>query len=1002
MVYPSLKKMGKARTRREGNYASSNCPPRTDVTNLELGLTLLPGSQTKRRDSTIFKQVASNDRRAHGKSDLNQVQDDWPPIGHINEPRSRFTSPYIARESQQGSQTPISFAAARQFDEENDAVNRGALPRNNFFAARASNAVINIVSCRRLSSPSLLTGLENIRTGEIENEGHKGNDGSQSYSSLIRQSKWRKVEHRGCANHNARSYISRTFQTRENSSNLGTFQVLGRLDICKDVHHNDVDVPSLHNSAVHRPRPCQYRGGKLQPRTLSAGSGNERVEIEGLGQNDVVKTRSQSCNHWRGRYPKARGWSIVNEGEGLEVEINDRSDGLLSPSSPSSRECERYMIDNYNGSSHPEPDRGQGEKLTYSIEAVPDGMEVFASRLRGEREITPPVSPRGHWRCSNNSTNSTNSAWKESLLKSISPKRPDVFDSRLPGISSHLMLNFERRNERTLVLNSNFDDENLLLSSSPTSSSPSLSSLSSSSSSPSLHHILSAPKVPFKSTFQRRASISTTSVQNSYGFSILAGSRKRSASLPGICLIQHSAAMDYEGYALDGVTNATNIRSHPENITARVLGFFDTFPLEDAVHQNNPMDVLYAQSVDEVKRLKARVQELERANSTLSENAKRCNWEIHEIRMQSERHYRQVFENLQSKTKELEHQKAETQLWRHRTERLDALSRQSGPKRSSAAAVFETMSRFSAEGNFISQPILPSKGPVIAGATETNTDVQFTPDAPSFLLSPEAVSQAPAAPIQARVVADSTGTSTATAIDLTIDGSPGTSSILSVSPAFFSSGSSSKAGGLDSLEELRQRVKHNAGWMGEAHPWKRVKRPAACGPDMEYATKRIRLDTAVSAQSASAATEEAAKTAAEKKSVQGQVHRTKVKAKEMQREEEQEQREREREAKLQDNKRMQDLAAGEMTKERAKRERMLAVEGRARKREEQQLRLRIQEEALEAPPSDEDSLADLFEASDNMELFRPDEGQVDGDGEEEDDGLEAELEAAMAEQAERG
>lgn len=979
MAYPSLKKMGKARARREGNYASSNCPSREDITNLGLGLTLLPGSQTQPRGSTIVEQVVP--KGAPSKNDSNQEQDGWSQTGHRNEPRpSRITSPSLARDSQRRSQALVRPAVTRGSDEENEVGNRGALPRNSSFTAQAGDAEINTMSCHRMSSPFVLNLSENVSTDEIGDEGHKVINGRRNYPYLRCSRERQKIEHRAHPKHSSRSYVNRSYQIRENSVHSGEFQVLSHLDICKTEFFNDVDVPLLQISAVHHPRPRHDRGEKLLPCALSTGSENKGINVERLGQNDAVKTRWQSGRYWQGIDSKAREWNTLDGGEGSEVKMNDGSDGLKSASASSSRRCETYVIDSFNGSSSPEPDGAQG-----GAETASNAVKVSTRFLR--RKSTLPVLGRRKWRCSDDVTHLAS----EGSSKSVGPKQPGVFGTCLPGASYHPNVNpneipkEERRNQRTLVpdpkCGDNCDDGELLLSS---------SSSSSSRSSASLHHILTAPTVPFKFNLPRRASISTTTLQTSHRFLlplIPGDSRKRSTSLPCLRFIKSSSAMDYSQ-----ITRS----SRP----ARVLRFVNTFPRNDAVHQSNPMDVAYAQSVDEVRRLKTRVQELERDNSGLIEDTKRCHWKMNEMRMHFEQRYREVSEIVQSKTKELEDQRAETQLWRHRTERLDTLSRQNGPKRSSAATVFETIGRFSPEANFISQPILPFTGAVAVGVIETNTDVRFTTDAQSSLVSPRAVPQAPAAPTEARAVPNSTGTSAATSIDLTTGESLGTYSISPLSSASPSSGPSSEAQSLCPVALMHQRIKNGAKWMGEAHPSKRVKRPAAHGPNMEQATKRIRLDPEVSAQRAPTA---AAETATEKKRAKGKAYRAKVKANAVQRKQEQEQRESdrarelEREAKLRgDERRRQDLVAVEKAEREAK---LAAEKERAWKRMEQQSRLLLQEEALEAPSNDEDPLADLFEASEDDEFFRAKEGQVDGEGKEEDDGQRAELDAALADEA---
>lgn len=1075
-AYPSLKKMGKARARREGNYASSNSPPREDITNLELGLTLLPGSQTQRGERNIFNQVAPDSSRAHGKGNPNPEQDDRSPIGHRNEPRpSRVTSPSIAQNNQRESQTLLSPSAVRQHDEENEVENRGVLPRKSSFGAQASDAKIDNMSCRRVSS----TRIENGHTDGIEVEGHEGMGHRQDYPHFGHLRKSWRVDH--ChTHHSSRSYINRASQARDDSSHSGMFQVLRHLDICKDVPLNDVEVLPFHVSAGHHPRLCHDRGESIRLCALSAGDGNEGIDIEILGQNDVVKTGSQSCRYRGRRCSKAREPITVNGGEGLEMEINAGSDSLNSASASvsASRRCETYLADSFNGNLTTKPDSAHGDNLTGR-----------------------------HW---HRRDDDTDSVWEEQ----------EVFGTCLPGASHHPNLNLVPnhqggRNEKTLVpgpdCDDNYDDGEYLLS----------FSSSSSSSSSSIHHIPIARTVPFKINLQRRATISTTfSISH-----ILADSRKRSTSLPGLRFIKSFAAMDYSpvprssrpvsqedllsrpvqcspemssttpvfsrlpygqsGWAvpapeLRGVeaslatytnnnNNNNNMGIHSQitlppgvwfdcglpvaeprfskanqganrgsTVTSRGAGrkisdlqnhygqqqqphmilrsnghnLPSTSPTDGAVHQSNPMDIAYAQSVNEVKRLKARVQKLESDNRGLVENVKRCDWEMSELRMRFEQRHKEVSEKLQSKTKEVEDQRAETQLWRHRTEQVHALSRKSGPKRSSAATIFNTMGCFSPEANFSSQPILPFTGPVVGGATETNTGVQLTTEAQCFSVSPEAVTQAPAAPIQARAIADSTGTSAATSIDLTIDESPDQSSISPLSPAS-SSDLLLKAQGLGPIGVLQQRVKSGADWMGEAHPWKGAKRPAAYGPDMEHAAKRVRLDKAVSARYASMTIAEAAKTASERNRAEKKAYRVRAKAKAMQaavqRKKGQEQhvsqraRELERETKLRDDhKKGQALVTGVKAKEKAEREAKSAAEKEeeeeeeARKTEEQHPRLQLQEEALDASSNDEDPLAYLFEATDSEEIFPADERQVDGEGEEDDDGLEAELEAAMA------
>lgn len=980
MAYPSLKKMGKARARREGNYASSNCPSSEDITNLELGLTLLTGSQTQRGVSSILEQVVSKGGRAPSKNDSNQEQDGWSRIGHRNEPRpSRITSPSLARNSQRRSQALVRSAVTHGSDEENEVGNHGALSRNSSFAAQAGDAEINITSCRRLSSPFVLNLSENDRTDEIGDGGHKVIDGRRNYSYLRRSRERQKIEHRAHPKHSSRSYVNRSYQIRENPIHSGEFQVLGYLDICKNEFFNDVDVPLLLISAVHPPKPHHDRVEKLLPCALSTGSENKGINVERLGQNGTAKTRWQSGRYWRGIGSKAHDWNTMDGGEGSKVEMNDGSDGLKSGSVSSSRRYETYVIDSFDGSSSPEPVSAHGGTVTYSTETGSNAVKV-STKLLG-RESTLSVLGRRNWRCSDDGTHLAS----EGSLKSVGPKQPGGFGTCLPSASHHPNVNpnvipkEERRNPRTLVPGSkcghNCDDEKLLLSSSSSSS---------------LHHILTAPTVPFKFNLPRRASISTTTLQTSHRFPlphILGDSRTRSSSLPCLRFIKSSSAMDYSQ-----ITRS----SRP----ARVSRFVDTFPRNDTVHQSNSMDVAYAHSVDEVKRLKTRVQELERDNSGLIENANRCHWEMNEMRMHFEQRYREVLEIVQSKTEELEDQKAETQLWRHRTEQLDTLSRQHGPKRSSAATVFETLGRFSPEANFISQPILPYTGAVVAGAIETNTDVQFITDAQSSLVSPRAAPQAPAAPTEARAVPNSTGTSAATSIDLTTDESLGTNSISPLSSASPSRGPSSEAQSLCPVASLYQRIKNGAKWMGEAHPSKRVKGPETNGPIMEQAKKRICLDPELSAQRAPTIVVE---TAMEKKRAGRKAYRAKVKASAVQRKQEQEQRdsnrsrELEREAKLwDDEKRRQDLVGVEKAVREAK---LAAEKERAWKRREQQSRLLLQEEALEAPSNDEDSLADLFEASEDDEFFQADEGQVDGEGKEEDDGLRAELDAAIAEEA---
>lgn len=452
------------------------------------------------------------------------------------------------------------------------------------------------------------------------------------------------------------------------------------------------------------------------------------------------------------------------------------------------------------------------------------------------------------------------------------------------------------------------------------------------------------------------------------------------------------------GHALNDVNDAINTRSHYEDLPVRVLRFVGTFPLKGVLPQSDPMDTAYARSVDEVRHLKTGVLELKREIGDLSQKARSFNLEMNKMRLHFEQRLREVSENLQSKTQELEGQRAETQIWRHRAERLDTLARQSGPKRSSAETVFENMGLFPPEANPISQPPFPFTGPVVAGATEANTDVQFTTDARSFSVSPEVITQAPAAPIQARAVADSTGASAATSIDLTIDESPGTISISPNYPVSVSSSPSSKAQGIAARRRLEQRIKGGAEWMGEAHPWKRVKRPAVYGPALKHAAKRIRLDTAVSAQSTfttTAKAAEAAKTTEESKRAKKRVHcanaKAKAKAKAVQQKEEQQQRESERVRELQRDAKLRDDHRGGQA---------IAAKGKAGRGGRSALekeRARKREEAPEA--SSKDPFADLFDASDDDDLFRADEGLVDAEGEEEDDGLGAELEAAMAEEA---
>lgn len=1109
MACPSLKKMGLAMARREGNYASSNCPPREEITELELGLTLLPGSQTQRGSSNTFKQVAPNSRRALGKNNLNTEQDIWSSIGRKIEPRpTRFGSPSIVQDGQRDSKAFVSCAVACQYDEENERRSRGTLSCNSTFAAQARGAESNVLSCRRLSSPFFSTRFENDSTDETEDEIFEGSDSRQNYPYHHHSRKRRKLKRRGRTDHTSRGYMNRTSPTRENSSHSGISKDLSHLDICKDVSLNDVDVPFLHISTAHHLKPCHDRSETVRPRALSAGTGNEGIGNGRLGQDDIVKRSLQPCRHCGGSCSKLREWSAVNGGEGLEMEITDGSGSLrsASASSLSSRRCETYMTDSLNGNN--------------SIETASDFVEVSAGFLG--RESTASVLPRRQGRCSNECTNS---AWGKTM-KNVMQKQPEVFGTCSPASSHHVnwIPNHRgRRDEGMLVPSSDCDEVELLP---PYSTSSSSSSLSSSSS----HHFRTAPVVPLIFNLQRRASISMTSVQRFHGFPIphtIGDSRKRSTSLPGSshpvsqedCLSrpsQHSqewssttpvytrlpcgqspwivpapplqgveASLDLydymgirsptnpqqqqpnrnlwshennlpsssmqqtftgrpssdnsdqserqnlhsqrpiatqyaeggqnrmhartprdstslppdtdqdRGHALNDVNYAINLRTRHENMLGRVLRFVDTFPLEGAVYQSNPMDNAYVQSVDEVKRLKARVRELESANGGLMENAKRCNWQMNEMRMR----HREVFENLESKTKELEDQRAETQLWRHRTEQLGALSRESGPKRSSAATVFETVGLFSSEANFTSQPSLPRAPPVVTRATETSTD-QFTTDAQSFSVSPEAITQASAAPIHARVVTGRRGTSTATAIDLTLDESQGPTSISPGFPASLPRGLSSEAQGLGPIEKLQRRVKRGADWMGEAHPLKRVKRPEAYGPDMGLAARRTRL--AMSAQSASAATAqapEAAKTAAETKMV-GNVDCARAETKAVQRAVQQKEeqgkregeraRELERESKLRDDhKRRQDLVAKEKAEEEAQ------------ERETQLLMLRIQGETFEEPSYDEETLADFdFNvASVDEELFQADEGQVGGEEEVDDDGLDAELDAAMAEGA---
>lgn len=1124
MACPSLKKMGSAMARREGNYASSNCPPREEITELELGLTLIPGSQTQRGSSNTFKQVAPNSRRALGENNLNTEQDTSSPIGRKNEPRPpRFGSPSIVQDGQRDSQAFVSCAVTCQYDKENEGRNRGTLSRNSTFAAQASGAESNVFSCRRLSSPFFSARFENAITDETEDEVFERSDSKQNYPYYRRSRKRRKLTHQGRTDHTSKGYMNRTSPTRENSSHSGIFQDLSRLDICKDVSLNDFDVPFLHISTAHRLKPCHDRSETVRPRALSAGTGNEGVGVGRLGQDDIVKNSLQPCRHWGGRCSKLCEWSAVNGGEGLEMEITDGSGSLrpASVSSLSSRRCETYMTDNLNGNN--------------SIETTSNLVEVSTGFLG--RESTASVLPRRQGHCSDEFTNS---AWGKTM-KNVMQKQPEVFGTCSPASPHHVNWipnHYERRDEKMLVPSSDCDEVELLP--------PYL--ISSSSSSPSSsYHFHTASIVPIIFNLQRRASISMTPTQRFDGFPIphtIGDSRKRSTSLPSLCFMKSSAAMDYSsfpllshpvsqedclsrpsqrsqewssatpvytrlpcgqrgwivpapplhgveasldpydymgirnptnlqqqqlnrnlwshennlpsssmqqtftgrpssdnsdkserqnlhsqrpitiqygeggqnrmhartrrnstslppdtdqdgGHALNDVIYAINLRPHHENMLGRVLRFVDTFPLEGAVHQGNPMDVAYVQSVDEVKRLKARVQELESANGGLSENFKRCNWQMNEMRMR----HREVSENLGSKTKELEDQRTETQLWRHRAEQLVALSRESGPKRSSAATVFETVGLFSSEANFTSQPSLPRTPTVVTGATETSTD-QFTTDAQSFSVSPEAVTQASAAPIHARVVTVRRGTSAATAIDLTLDESRGPASISPGFPASLPSGLSSEAQGLGPIEKLQRRVKHGADWMGEAHPLKRVKRPEAYRPGMGLAARRTHL--AMSAQSASAATAqapEAAKTAAETKVV-GNVDCARVETKAVQRavqrKEEQEQREGERARKLEregklrdDHKGRQDLVAEEKAEEEA------------RERETQLLMLQIQGETFEEPSYDNEMLADFdFNvASVDEEFFPADEAQVGGEGEVEDDGLDAELDAAMAEGA---
>lgn len=1026
MAYPSLKKMGNARTRGEGNYASSKCPPREDITKLELGLTLLPGSQTLQGGNAIFKYV--DGKRPQSKNGSNQEQYDGSPVGHRNEPQpSPFISSYVVQDSQRGSQTVVSSIVARQYDEENEFGSRELSSGNSSFTAGASEAVINIMSHHGLSSPVTLIRYENDDIDGNEDEDYEGKKSSRDCHYLRCLRRRPKVDQRGYTDQNSRNYVNKTSQPREISTRSGTFQALSNPE-----KYEDVSLTVFRMSSVNCPRSCHDSFEKLRAYVSSAASENERIDIGMLGQNRVVKATWQSTCDWEERCSEARGWSTVNGGEGLESEINDGSDYLKSESVPKSPGCETCMDDSLIGCSSPEPGSAQSDSLTYSIGSLSSRRKVSPRFLR--RESAPSVLLRTHVRSSGNGTNPT---WDS--LKSVS--------TRLPG------QNQDRSNQRTLVpdfcCDNKCNDGKPLLPSTPSFSSSLISSTNH------LH-----PQQPlaldvnqssssslFATTF---SSSSSSSSPLSSVLSILGGPRKRSISLPNLHPIISSVAMDYSPVphssrptsqaaplnlpfqSPSGTSPTTPLSIRPPLgqsglvVPAPALRGMEvssgpyndmstrwqmTLPFGVSSHYGLSADVAYSQRVDVVKRLQARVQELERDNGCLIEKVRKCNLQNDEMRMHLERRNRELYEDLQSRSRELQVQRSEALLWRHRAQYLERLCRQRVPKRSSAATLFETMGRISPEANSISQPILPFTGPITAKATETDPEIQFKTAAQSFSVWPEAVAQASAALVQTPTVVESIGTSAETSIDLTTDGSPDIRSISHATSAASLSGPFSKAQDLDPVESIHRRVNNGAKWMGEAHPSRRVKRPATYGPTMEQVTKRIRPDTAVSGHRSSTGTAESAeasKTAAENKRAQRKANPAKTNARAVQKELEleQEQREKERarelerEAKLRDDhKRRQDQVAVE----KAQREARLAVENeRAWQIEEQQSSVRLPEEAFEAPSNDEDTLTDLFEdASDDEEHFGVDKAQVDGEGKEEDDGLEADLEAAMAEEEQK-
>ncbi|MCJ1470311.1 hypothetical protein MMC07_008956 [Pseudocyphellaria aurata] len=1071
--------MGRAKASREGNYASSNCLHKEDNIKLELGLTLHPGSQTQKGGSNILKRVVTNGKQTHGQEDVNQEQEDFLPIGYSHEARSfHFISSYFALNSQRGHRILKSPALAHQHDEKTEVGNRGALFRQSPLTARDSDGEINIMIRRRSDGPSVSTCFENDdHTIKIKDEGHDGNGGTWNHPYPRRSRKKRRVESRCHINQNFRSCINRTSQTRKVLSHSIIFEALNHLDICKAVPFNVFDVPSLHISAVQRPRAHLDFGKKIRLCALSTGIENETTEIGKIGQKDTVKIRLQPRRHRGEKCAKALEWNNVDRGEGLKAESDGGSDSLKSASASASafHICEMYMANNFDGSLVPEPGTVQVDSSTCSTETVSDEVEVSLSLV--SREKAPSVLVGSHGRYDGDGT--------KIALKRVSPMQPEAFGRRLIGASDHRT---SIKVQKTLVPGFKRDDNcvngKLLVVSSSSTHSSSSSSLScplssSSSSHPSSpsslrHPIFTAPTAPFKLNIQRQASILTTSVSTSHS---LCASRNRSTSLPDHRFVKSPAAMDYHPSStangpfqyhprmfseipdkigwristppcnsdasldsfwqqkqpnmilgpdewnspssssqqkhvdrfsndLHDINNAIYARSHHEDLTARVSHFVNTFPLDHAAHQI-PMDVAYAKSVNEVNRLQARVQKLQRDNGALTEKVKRCNQEKDQMQSRGSAYFKEAFKRLESKAKEIEDQRAETQTWKLKFEQLYTMSRQSGPKRSSAVRIFETVGRFTPETNFIPQPVLPVLKPVLAKATETNGDFQFTADARSLSDLPEPLTLASATAIQAQDVADTTCPLPATPIDLTVDEPPAfypISPASSVSPPV---GDSFTAQHTDPIQKLGHRVRHGAVWMGEAHPLKRPQNPAAQRQDIAQPKKRVRLlDTAMLAQGASIATAEVTKTEAKKNSGKTKVKHprapvkpTKPSMPATQRKKEQEQRnaeqarESDREAKLRDDlKRGQDMADIEKEKEE--------VKSQARNREEQLPNLRAQEGSLETRCSNEDSLAYLFEDDEN--LFQADGGEMDWEGQGDDDGLEAELSAAMAREAERG